>query len=136
MKASTAFALVKTIQSNVPTAAQTRSSGLKSSGGAMRMRIEGVIRLEAVVSLEGVPGQVTVTKCELQSRLQNSTNENDARLREALLESKFKPGECTETFGLDGAAVNAVKQWRFAPGSRDGKAVPVVVEIEMNFTLR
>ena len=103
---------------------------------AMRMRIEGVIRLEAVVSLEGVPGQVTVTKCELQSRLQNSTNENDARLREALLESKFKPGECTETFGLDGAAVNAVKQWRFAPGSRDGKAVPVVVEIEMNFTLR
>ncbi|MGB2713613.1 MAG: energy transducer TonB [Vicinamibacterales bacterium] len=103
---------------------------------AMRMRVEGMIRLEAVVPLDGVPGQVTVTKCDLQSRLQNSTNNEEADLRKALLESKFKPGECAETFGLDRAAVNAVKQWRFTPGSRDGQAVPVLVEIEMSFTLR
>jgi hypothetical protein len=29
-----------------------------------------------------------------------------------------------------------VKQWRFAPGTRQGIPVPVLVEIEMTFTLR
>jgi len=103
---------------------------------ALRMRVEGVFKLEAVVPLDGTPGPVTVTRCDLKSRLQDSTNKDEEDLRKALAESKFKPGECTETFGLDRAAVNTVKQWRFAPGTRDGKAVPVVVEIEMQFTLR
>jgi len=37
---------------------------------------------------------------------------------------------------LDEQALKAVKQWRFKPGTRDGKPVRVRVEIEMTFTLR
>jgi TonB family protein len=38
--------------------------------------------------------------------------------------------------GLDQEAVKAVKQWRFEPGTKDGKPVPVLVTLEMTFTLR
>jgi periplasmic protein TonB len=38
--------------------------------------------------------------------------------------------------GLDQEAVKALKQWRFKPGSKDGKAVRVLIELEMTFTLR
>jgi len=38
--------------------------------------------------------------------------------------------------GLDQEAIKAVKQWRFKPGHKDGKAVPVLMTIEMTFTLR
>ena len=37
---------------------------------------------------------------------------------------------------LDEAAMTAAKQWRFEPGSRDGKPIAVVVTISMGFTLR
>jgi len=40
------------------------------------------------------------------------------------------------TFGLDNEAIKAVKQWRFAPGTRLGQPVPVLVTIELTFTLR
>lgn len=36
---------------------------------------------------------------------------------------------------LDDAAIAALKQWRFKPGARDGKPVPVAVDVEMSFTL-
>ena len=38
--------------------------------------------------------------------------------------------------GLDKAAIKAVKQWRFKPGTKGGKTVPVRVSIDMTFTLR
>ena len=38
--------------------------------------------------------------------------------------------------GLDQEAIKAVRQWRFKPGLKDGKPVPVVVALEMTFTLR
>jgi len=38
--------------------------------------------------------------------------------------------------GLDREAIRAVKQWRFEPGTKNGKAVPVRVALEMTFTLR
>jgi periplasmic protein TonB len=37
--------------------------------------------------------------------------------------------------GLDEASVDALKQWRFKPGTKDGEAVPVIVEVEMTFAL-
>jgi TonB family protein len=38
--------------------------------------------------------------------------------------------------GLDQEAIKAVRQWRFKPGTKDGKPVPVLVTLEMTFTLR
>ena len=37
---------------------------------------------------------------------------------------------------LDQEAIKAVGQWRFKPGRKDGRAVPVRVRLEMTFTLR
>ena len=37
---------------------------------------------------------------------------------------------------LDQAALDAVKQWQFRPAMLKGEAVPVIVQIEMNFALR
>jgi TonB family protein len=37
---------------------------------------------------------------------------------------------------LDEEAVRVVRQWTFKPGTKDGVAVPVPVEIEMTYTLR
>ena len=38
-------------------------------------------------------------------------------------------------FGLSEAALDAVKQWRFEPGTLDGKPVPVVFNVTVNFKL-
>ena len=37
--------------------------------------------------------------------------------------------------GLDQEAIKAVQQWRFQPGQKDGKPVPVLANIEVNFRL-
>jgi TonB family protein len=37
--------------------------------------------------------------------------------------------------GLDEKALEAVRQWRFEPGRLDGRAVAVVVNIQVNFRL-
>ena len=39
-------------------------------------------------------------------------------------------------FGLDQEAIKAAKQWRFRPGRKRGQPVPVLVSIELTFTLR
>jgi protein TonB len=39
-------------------------------------------------------------------------------------------------FGLDQEAIKAAKQWRFVPGMKQGQPVPVLISIEMEFTLR
>ncbi len=38
--------------------------------------------------------------------------------------------------GLDEKAIEAVEQWRFTPGTKDGKPVPVIVTINVNFKLK
>jgi protein TonB len=73
---------------------------------AMRARVQGVVALEAVVLADGTVGDVRVIRT---------------------LDSAF---------GLDGEAIKAVKQWRFAPGTRSGRPVPVIVSAELTFTLR
>ena len=37
---------------------------------------------------------------------------------------------------LDQTAIEALEQWRFTPGTKDGKAVRVAIDVEMTFTLK
>ena len=37
--------------------------------------------------------------------------------------------------GLDEKAIEAVRQWRFDPARKDGQAVPVMINVEVNFRL-
>jgi TonB family protein len=69
-------------------------------------RIQGSVLLEGVVAPEGMLKDIIVVRT-LDSR-----------------------------FGLDHAAVQAAKQWRFAPATRDGVPVPLLVTIELTFTLK
>jgi periplasmic protein TonB len=73
---------------------------------AMRAKIQGTVWLEAVVLPDGSVGRVEITR------------------------------SLDPTFGLDQEAIKTVKRWRFIPGTRHGQPVPVLVEIEMTFTLR
>jgi protein TonB len=73
---------------------------------AKRAKIQGVVHVEVVVKTDGTIGEVRVTR------------------------------SLDKEFGLDERAVAAVKEWRFVPGQKDGVAVPVLVEIELTFTLR
>jgi protein TonB len=73
---------------------------------AMRARIQGLVRLQAIVLPDGSIGNARVVR------------------------------SLDDRFGLDEEAVKAVKQWRFEPGRREGRAVPVIVEIELSFALR
>ena len=73
---------------------------------ARKKRIQGIVQLDAVVLADGTVGEVTVTK------------------------------SLDDTYGLDQAAVAALKQWLFKPGQKDGKPVPVRVTVEMSFTLK
>jgi hypothetical protein len=114
---------------------------------AMQMKAEGSIVLEAVVLADGKVGSVQAVRCDVkslraveavgvdvQSNLLTSGRAEDARVRPRV--PTFVPRSCAETFGLAEAAAKAAKRWEFTPGTKDGVAVPVLVEIEMTFTLR
>lgn len=73
---------------------------------AMRAKVQGVVELEAVVLPDGSVGEIRVVH------------------------------SLDPVFGLDQEAIKAVKQWRFAPGTRLGQPVAVLVGIELTFTLR
>ena len=73
---------------------------------AMRAKIQGTAVLDCVVTAEGGVGE-----CQIVRSLDSS-------------------------FGLDQKAVEAARQWRFVPGKRLGQPVPVLVTIELTFTLR
>ena len=76
------------------------------TSGAKEARIVGSVILDITVTSDGTVEDVEVTR-SLDRR-----------------------------FGLDEQAVNAAKQWRFRPGTKDGKPVPVRVTLELTFTLR
>ena len=73
---------------------------------AMQRKIQGSVWLEAVVLETGDVGEIKVTKS---------------------LDSEY---------GLDREAIDAAKQWKFKPGTKDGKPVAVVVTIQLTFTLK
>jgi TonB family protein len=73
---------------------------------AMRAKVQGSVWLECIVLPDGNVGDVRVTR------------------------------SLDPIFGLDQEAIRAAKAWRFVPGSRLGEPVPVIVTIELTFTLR
>jgi TonB family protein len=73
---------------------------------AKRAKIAGKVVLECVVLPDGSVGEVRVVE------------------------------SLDKIHGLDEQAIKAARQWRFTPGTRDGKPVPVSVTIELVFTLR
>jgi protein TonB len=70
---------------------------------AVANRVEGEVRIEAVIGTDG--------------RVQNATIVKSIPL-------------------LDQAALAAVMQWRFTPTTLNGVAVPVIMTVTVNFTLR
>jgi len=78
------------------------------TGDAMRAKLQGVVEMEAVVLPDGTvdPSRIKITR------------------------------SLDSTFGLDQQAIIAVKQWRFRPGTLKGQPVPVIVNVELTFTLR
>jgi periplasmic protein TonB len=73
---------------------------------AMRAKVQGVVWLECIVMPDGSVGNVRVTK------------------------------SLDSVFGLDQEAVKAARRWRFKPGMLAGDPVPVMITIELTFTLR
>lgn len=73
---------------------------------AMQARVQGVVALEAIIVEDGTVEDVEVV------------------------------GSLDTDYGLDDAAVEALKQWRFTPALKDGKPVTVLVPVEMSFTLK
>lgn len=73
---------------------------------AMRARLQGVVVLSCVVRPNG--------RC------------SDIRIMKSL----------DMMFGLDEQAVASAREWVFRPGQRMGQAVPVVVSLEIGFTIR
>lgn len=73
---------------------------------AMRAKVQGVVWIECVVMPDGTVGDVKVIR------------------------------SLDPVFGLDQEAMKAARQWRFVPGTRQNEPVPVIVTIELTFTLR
>jgi periplasmic protein TonB len=73
---------------------------------AMRAKVQGSVWLECIVMPDGSVGEVKVTR------------------------------SLDPIFGLDQEAIKAAKMWKFKPGMRQGEPVPVIITIELTFTLR
>ena len=73
---------------------------------AMRAKLQGMVTLEVLVQPDGTVGNAKVVR------------------------------SLDRIFGLDQAAIAAVKAWKFKPGRRAGKPIPVLVTVELTFTLR
>ena len=73
---------------------------------AMQQMIEGDVVLAVVVKDDGSVG--------------------DVQVKESL----------DAVYGLDAAAVKAMKEWQFKPGTKDGKPANVRIDVKMRFTLR
>jgi protein TonB len=73
---------------------------------AMRARIQGLVMIECVVLPDGTVGDARVTR------------------------------SLDRIFGLDEEAIAAARRWRFRPGLLNGRPVPVMVTIELTFSVR
>jgi TonB family protein len=72
---------------------------------AMKEKIAGEVQLQIVVGSDGTVERVRVVR------------------------------SLDKTYGLDASAIDAVRQWKFQPGTLDGVPVPVVVNADVAFGL-
>jgi periplasmic protein TonB len=84
-----------------------------------------------VVVKEVKPDYPTAAKSEKQQGtvVLSVTVKADGRVGDVRVDKSLTPK-------LDAEAVKAAKQWRFKPGTKNGKAVPVETKLEMTFTVR
>jgi len=85
----------------------TKDVKAKYTREALEARLQGTMAMDAVVLEDGTVGDVTITR--------------------PLDENKY---------GMDRECVKALKQWQFKPGTKDDKAVAVIVNITMTFALK
>ncbi len=78
----------------------------KYTSDAMRAKIQGAVELEAVVGTNGIITEIRVIK------------------------------SLDRAFGLDEEAMRTARQWLFRPARLKGEAVPMLVVIVMEFSLR
>jgi protein TonB len=74
--------------------------------GALRSKIQGTVTMEAVVLPDGTVGDTRIT------------------------------GSLDPVHGLDQAALEAARRWRFRPATKDGQPVAVLVTLILDFHLR
>jgi TonB family protein len=72
---------------------------------AQSARVQGIVVMQVVVNVDGTVGDVVVTQ------------------------------SLDTAYGLDQAAVDAVKRWRFTPGTKGGAQVPIEMTITLEFSL-
>jgi TonB family protein len=72
---------------------------------AQSASVQGIVVMQVVVNVDGAVGDVVVTR------------------------------SLDTAYGLDQAAVDAVKRWRFTPGTKDGAPVPIEMTITLEFSL-
>jgi TonB family protein len=92
--------------SGVTPPVEIRRAAPQYTTAAMQARVQGSVIVECVVQTNGVCTDVHVIR------------------------------SLDPTHGLDQEAVKAAGQWRFRPGTRLGQPVPVLVTMEITFTLR
>ena len=85
---------------------EVRRATPRYTTAAMQARVQGAVIVECVVQINGTCTGVHVIR-------------------------SLDPAH-----GLDQEAVNAAGQWRFRPGTRLGEPVPVLVTLEITFTIR
>lgn len=113
-----------TLSPNAPSASVTRQGDVPRPGNgiseprivhevkpiytpaALQAKVQGDVYLDVVVDANGDPGAITVAQ------------------------------SLDREHGLDESARQAAAQWKFEPARRDGVAVPVLVTVQMTFTLR
>jgi TonB family protein len=78
----------------------------KYTDAARRAKVQGTVVVECVVNTDGTVGSVRVVR------------------------------SLDTVYGLDEEALKAAKQWRFTPGTRMSVPVPVLISLEMTFSLR
>jgi TonB family protein len=82
------------------------------SNAARRKKIEGTVVLGLKVGTDGLPRDVHVVHSAAEG---------------------VKPKLSKAAASLDQKALDAVREYRFKPGMYEGKAVPVVITIEVAF---